>query len=578
MKNINRFLLVAIAFVVTSCEINFLDEEMTTQLGGDQVYKKVSDYEMALIGVYDQLGTRSLPTLGNEITNYLSNYNAGVILLNELATDEMGAIAAGASKQLMLEELDKCRPTPQNGIIKSLYAGQYVLINRANDLIFHAEKTNLKSPVIDRCVGEAKFLRALTYYNLTSIFGGVVLTTLPGSERVGKVFPRSSTEAVYGQIFQDLKDAYDVLPVSFAAQKELGRATKIAAAALMARASLTAATMGKYAHISSEMALEDGINSYEWAKTRFTELITQAKTYAELVITEGYGGDKGILETMLYSDSFYPSENMPEIIFDVQFKDAMSQNEAGWVGQVFGPGSWNWVLPTGTAAGTYKPYGGTLAQNFPKDPTKATCDMRKYKTITNFQYKGDGTLWPPTAANKTYNLGKFAMERKPDYPKQQTPINYVVLRLAEMYLIIAEAEAELNNGPTDEAFKMVNHVRARAANATILPVITKSNMADPDVVKPIAGLTPTTDLDKFRMLLMQERMLEFLGESLRRVDLIRSGWIAEYLENTNIIDFDEVKYVYRRRQFEDYSIFYPIPSREITITNNVIKQNFGYGI
>lgn len=35
--------------------------------------------------------------------------------------------------------------------------------------------------------------------------------------------------------------------------------------------------------------------------------------------------------------------------------------------------------------------------------------------------------------------------------------------------------------------------------------------------------------------------------------------------------------IYKRRQFEDYSIFLPIPSREITITNNVIKQNFGYG-
>ena len=129
MKKIYKSLLFAVTLTVTSCEINFLDEKMTTQLGGDQVYTKVSDYEMALIGIYDMLGTRSLPTLGNEITNYLTNYNAGLPLLNELATDEMGAITAGASKQLMLEELDKCKPTPQNGIIKSFYAGQYAMIN-----------------------------------------------------------------------------------------------------------------------------------------------------------------------------------------------------------------------------------------------------------------------------------------------------------------------------------------------------------------------------------------------------------------------------------------------------------------
>ena len=577
MKKIYKSLLFAVTLTVTSCEINFLDEKMTTQLGGDQVYKKVSDYEMALIGIYDMLGTRNLPTLGNEITNYMSNYNAGVLLLNELTTDEMATSTAGASKQLMLEELDKCRPTPQNGIIKSFYAGQYAMINRANDLIFHAENSGLKNTVIDRCVAEAKFLRALCYYNLTSIFGGCVLTTLPGSERVGKNIPRSSTEVIYTQIFQDLTDAYSVLPAE-PVGKEMGRATRIAAAALLARTSLTAATMGKYAHISADMALPDGINSYEWAKNKFTELIGQAKTYAQKVIDEGYGGNEAILLSMPYADSFYPSENTPEIIFDVQFKDGLSQEEGGWVGQVFGPNSWNWAIPTGNVANTYIPYGGTtIADNFPKNPTMATCDMRKYKNITNFQYKGDNTLWPPTAQNKTYNLGKFAMEKKPDYPKQKTPINYVVLRLAEMYLILAEVEAEENNGPTDKALRLLNYVRRRAANKNILPDVTKTNMSDPSIVKPIAGITPSNQLEEFRMVLMQERMLEFLGESLRRVDLIRSGWMKEYLENTNVVDYDKNKYIYKRRQFEDYSIFYPIPSREITITNNVIIQNFGYG-
>ena len=102
-------------------------------------------------------------------------------------------------------------------------------------------------------------------------------------------------------------------------------------------------------------------------------------------------------------------------------------------------------------------------------------------------------------------------------------------------------------------------------------------MADPSIVKPITGITPKDQLEEFRMALMQERMLEFLGESLRRVDLIRSGWMKEYLEYTNVEDYDKNKYIYKRMQFEDYSIFLPIPSREITITNNVIKQNFGYG-
>lgn len=71
-------------------------------------------------------------------------------------------------------------------------------------------------------------------------------------------------------------------------------------------------------------------------------------------------------------------------------------------------------------------------------------------------------------------------------------------------------------------------------------------------------------------------MLEFVGEGIRKVDMIRSGWSAELLENVNIADYDEVKYLYMRRLFEKYSIFLPIPSREVTISNGIIIQNYGY--
>lgn len=51
-----------------------------------------------------------------------------------------------------------------NGIIKSFYAGQYAMINRANDLIFNAEKSGIESVIVNRCVAEAKFcvLSAIT--------------------------------------------------------------------------------------------------------------------------------------------------------------------------------------------------------------------------------------------------------------------------------------------------------------------------------------------------------------------------------------------------------------------------------
>ena len=301
------------------------------------------------------------------------------------------------------------------------------------------------------------------------------------------------------------------------------------------------------------------------------ELFTQAKTYADKVIKEGFSSEDALL-SMPYEQSFYPYENTVEVIFDVQFQYGFSQSEGGWVGRISGPGSWNWAIPTGNIANTYMPFGGkTIGENFPTPATKANCDMRKYKNITSFKYKGNGTLWPPLATDKTYNIGKYAVERVKDYPH-----NFVVLRLAELYLIWAEADAELNNGPTADAYRMINYVRRRAADANVLPDLNRENLDDPAVVKPVLGITPQTELEKFRLALLQERMLEFVGEGIRKVDMIRSGWSAELLENVNIADYDEVKYLYMRRLFEKYSIFLPIPSREVTISNGIIIQNYGY--
>lgn len=154
-KFLSISLLVLLSF--SSCEIAFLDEEQTTALSKDQLYKKTADYETALMGVYNMLGARNMPIMEGGILNYLCNYNGGVTLLGELSTDEMCASQAGASKQLFLEEIDKCRVTSQNTIVKSVYAGQYALINQANTLIYNAEQLPEINDAIEQYVAEAKF-------------------------------------------------------------------------------------------------------------------------------------------------------------------------------------------------------------------------------------------------------------------------------------------------------------------------------------------------------------------------------------------------------------------------------------
>ncbi len=572
MKNKIISLCLLLSLGLASCETSFLDEKMTTSLGGGEVYNSVANFEMVLIGVYDCLGTRSLPTISG-VTNYMSNYNGGIFILNELATDEMCAVTAGASKNLEIEELDKGIPTSSNSMVEGVYAGAFMMINRANDLIGNIAAA-APNPQLTQFEGEARFLRALGYYNLVSLYGGVPCTETPGADQEDKVIPRATTEQVYDLIFKDLERAYNVLPVSYAGV--YGRATKTAAAALLARANLTAATMKKYASITADLKLEGNINSYDWVDTG--ECFTRARDYAGKVIEVGYKNVTDTLVRLAFEQSFYPYENTPDVIFDVQFAANLAQSEGGWVGYMSGPGSWCWAILSQNIVWNYQPVGAALTndQRFPNPATKANCDMRKHKTVTNYNYTAGGQLWPPTAANKNYNLGKFAMEQNISYAKQNTPINYTVLRLAEAYLIWAEADAELNDGPTDKAFEMLNYVRRRAADANILPDIVETNLWNDAVVIPITGIIAQDDLEQFRLAVLQERMFELCGESVRRTDLIRSGWIMPILQNVNTKYYTDGTTMYKPRQMKANNIFMPIPSREIGLSNNVVIQNSGY--
>ena len=576
MKKIVLAIYIAFAAGLISCETAFLDEKMRTQVGSDQMYKTAKDFELALIGVYDMLGTRNYQTLNTNI-NHQSNYGGGIQLLSELGTDEMFCNAVIAAKNGKLADLDKCSPTAANEICNDVYAGTYAMLNRTNDLIYHLEQLSETSRgKLAQCEGQARFLRALCYYNLVTLWGGVPIVDKPGSFYVDDYPARNSIEEVYTRIIlPDLKFAYEKLPVNYSDRtdynsgKQLGRVTRIAAAALLARVNLTIASMARYAEIPQAVQL-GGINSYDWVENP-DMYYNDARTYAGAAISEGYGAEDTLL-SLPYEQSFYPYENTPDVIFDVQFTSGLSQDEGSWVGTYTGVSSWHWADISMNLALNYAPTDA--ASQWPAVPARENCDMRKAKNVNRYGFGTNGIVWPPVA-NPSYALGKFRREYNPSYINSSTPVNFTVLRLAEMYLIYAEAEAELAGEPTETAYRMINYVRRRAAASEILPDFDDVSIWQPANVRPIEGIqVDNTDyLKQFRLAVLQERMFELVGEGVRRIDLIRSGWIRPILEQMNATDR---KYLYLNRNFQDHNIFLPIPAREITMTNNIVVQNYGY--
>src|SRR5690606_35960027 len=111
-------------------------------------------------------------------------------------------------------------------------------------------------------------------------------------------------------------------------------------------------------------------------------------------------------------------------------------------------------------------------------------------------------------------LGKYRREEEILKPKaaHETPINFPLLRFADILLMYAEVENEINNGPTTLGYDAINQVRRRAFGK-LLPGATNINEHD------LAGL----DYDSFTATLRDERSRELCFESLRRGDLIRWG-------------------------------------------------------
>lgn len=148
-----------------------------------------------------------------------------------------------------------------NGL-SGLWNRCYTLINRANSAISNIDNVTSWSTQTerDRLVGESYYLRAIAYYELVQIFGGVPLRTEAMSTNT---LPRASIDEVYTQIASDLKNAINLMPnqIYVKGSSMAGHATKYAAEAMMARVFLF--YTGRYAKES----LPDGTSKadvIEW--------------------------------------------------------------------------------------------------------------------------------------------------------------------------------------------------------------------------------------------------------------------------------------------------------------------------
>ena len=525
MKNRYILLLSIILLGNVSCK-KFLDTQPQDFLSPLNYYKTEQHLNSALNGVYDILGS----VYG---TVYL--YRMGI-------EGEEGYYARTTPATGPQIYNFSASHSDVQAFWRNLYAGIY----RANVLLANVDNNPALSEDLRKKVrGEALFLRGYYYFMLVHSFGGVPLILEPTSSPDDVEVPRSTAKEVYEQILLDMKEAETLVDpiqtIGFG-----GRVSKSAVRGILARVCLFMA--GHPVRDLSKFA-----EARDWAKKVIDDP------------THSLNPDYSQVFINLASDKY----DIKESIFEVEFWGNRSDafTETGYVGYVNGPASSN------PATGAV--YGGVKVTNRLYQKFAAT-DLRRDWNIATFTYTSSGangtkTYYSPlTPDNKTiYNrhCGKFRREYEIPTPKSnsQTPQNFPLLRYSDVLLMYAEAENEVNQGPTPDAYEKINQVRRRGYGKLVTGA---TNIGEYDL--------KDLDYTSFRDEVRDERSRELAFEQLRKGDLIRWGIFVSTMNAVGReIEQAGVPSAYFLERFTnvtDKHLFWPIPSYEITL-NSALVQN-----
>lgn len=478
-------------FSTVSCREDFLEKAPLDSINTDNFYQTKEDAIVAINGVYQPLQWPKLYNMRMWTTDIMSG--------NSIVG------AGGGDDGRETQDMANFVTATDNPGVLDLFRGPSPGILRSNIVLQKVPEMEIDEGLKNRILGEAHFLRGLYYFILVRFFGDIPLITEPQVPGDDFRLPRTSKQEVYSLITSDLLSAIDLLPEKSAySSADLGRATKGAATGLLAKVYLT---LG------------------EWEKV--VPLTTQVT-------------DLGYQLNGNYADNFnVNNENSIESLFEIQYVgDAGesfwdNENQSSWLSTFTGPrnsdmvaGGWGWNQPTQEFVDAYE-----------------EGDLRKDVTIL---YDGcplfDGQEYDPAYSSTGYNLRKFLVTKTISPTYDNSPLNFPVLRYADVLLMKAEA---LNNlGRTSEAEAPLNEVRNRAGLGSV------------------SGLSAT----EMTEVILHERRMELAFEGQRWFDLIRidnGQWGLDFLHAIGKLNASEKH------------LLFPVPLKEIESNPN-LTQNPGY--
>ena len=470
-----RFSILLVFITVSSLfSCTKLGEHPQGSLTQQNFYQTQSDAVAAVTAVYS--------TLTTDISNDFPVYGRNLNLIVDNTSDNQ--VYSPSNTNPDVRALGTATYVSTNDRVRKIYAQLYWGINRANIAIdkipgIPASQFVDPSHTAASLVNEARFIRALLYFDLVRLFGDVPLL-LHDQETVakaGELVDRTDKAIVYNQIIADL-DSATSLPVSYSGINT-GRVTSGAAHALLAKVYVT------------RQAWANAVAELKKVISTGTANLTDATT-----------GNYGYDLFSKFQDAFQPgTKNGKEHVFSAQFNGT-----TGGFTSTNTLSSFTWSNSAYTAD---IPADNSVVTLF------AVADQRRsatfYDSLFN-QSTGKWVKWPFSNFLKFVDQSTGFVTALQGNQGANSKVNFPVIRYAEVLLLYAEALNELNGGPTADAYAAINIVRARAYN-----VYTAGGNYTNHAYDLPAGLSQSS----FRDAVFTERRKEFIQESQRWFDLVR---------------------------------------------------------
>lgn len=458
MKKITIILTLTSILAFQGCE-DFLEQNPQGQLTQESFPTTSADAQLATNAVYSTLRSWS--------------YHAGGFPILDFMSDDAHKGSNPADQVNVVGPYENFTHTTTQDGLDRWWSALYQGIKYANVVVEKVPDINMNTTLRNRFIAEARFLRALYYFDLVRAWGGVpiITTTTPALQ-----VPRSSQNDVYTLIIEDLLFAVENLPEkSQYAASDLGRASKGAAKALLAKVYLF-----RQDFLNAEIYALEVVNSLEYD--------------LEPVFVDANGKD---------------GEHGVESVFEIgamETEGAVGNQYANTQGVRGTPNrGWGFNRPSLDLRYTFDPL----------DPRLKGTIIDLGDVIDGILILGDGST-PDETFDENDNLIEVeCYNRKVWIPGTSTNTqfghNRRLIRFSDVLLMAAEALNE-NNKP-DQALLLLNRVRERAreGNDLILPDIT------------------TTNKDQLRDLIIEERRMELALEGHRFWDLVRTGKAPQVL-------------------------------------------------